>query len=170
MVFTQLIAPQLLVANMDDLVRVRSHLPGQISGSFHSTTMFPSRQHRSPLAGASRQSRVRQSRARQSQGRLTRVQTPVGKLHIQLPVRRAQKKSGSNRPDGASGSDSDTGAAAVAIGSQSKTQALLQTGVRRFSLTPRASMDMIPFAVSVDAEADATPSSVKEYNAETVSC
>jgi hypothetical protein len=154
---------------MDDLVRVRTHLPGQISGSFHSTSIFPSRQSRSPLAGASLQSRVRQSRARQSRGRLTRGQIPLGKLHLQLPVRRAQNRIGINRPDGASGSDSDTGAAGVvAIGSQSKTQALLQTGVRRFSLTPRAKLDMVPLAVSIDAEIDVDPRTVKKSIADTV--
>jgi hypothetical protein len=131
---------------MDDLVRVRSHLPGQISGSIHRAAMLPSRQGRSALEGSTRPSRARPSRVR-----LTWGPTHPGKLHAQLPVRRAQKKGGGNRPDGTSGSDSDTGIAAAAVlGTQSGTQARLQSGARRFS----ASMpSLIPVAVSVDQKA-----------------
>jgi hypothetical protein len=149
---------------MDDLVRVRSHLPGQLSSNFHGLAMSPSRPLRSPLAGTSRLSRVRQSSVKQSRGRLTWGQTPVGKLHVQLPVRRAQKKSCSNLSNGSLGSDSDTcSAAAVVPDGQSKTQALLQTGARRFSLTSSAKGDLIPLAVSNDAEPHAYQlSSAKE--------
>lgn len=137
---------------MDDLVRVRLHFPGHMPSNFQGSTMSPSRQPRSPVAGISKLSRARQSRARQSRGRLTWGPTPVGKLHVQLPVRRAQKKNCGNLPDGSSESDSDTGSAVVVHGGQSKTQALLQSGARRFSLTPSAKVDLIPLAVSVDAE------------------
>jgi hypothetical protein len=150
-------SPQLLVANMDDLVRVRTHLPGQ---SLHSTNVFPSRQRRSPLLGLNRASRARPSRVRPSKGRLALSRLPLSKLNVQLPTRSNQKgRGGSNRQDGASGSDSDT--VSAALGGQSKTQALLQTDSRRFSLTPRAKLDMIPLAVSVGKEAHANPTSAR---------
>jgi hypothetical protein len=140
---------------MDDLVRVRSHLPGQITGSVHRTAMPPSRQGRSQLEGLTRPSRVKA--VRPSRGRLTWGQTPLGKLHTQLPLRRAQTKEvDSNRPDRASGSDSDTGIASAAVlGTQSDTQARLQIGARRFSASMN-DFNMIPVAVSVDKEAHPT--------------